>query len=133
MSTQASWKNALRSSVRVFVFLTVVACGSAWLPNNAWAQETQRQKQEQSPQQNEYHDQTQSLQRDQQQHDLKAYRGQISSKHNKYYLQENYSKASYLLQDTWEAKKFVDKKVRVTGWLDTEKDILHVVSMAQAP
>jgi hypothetical protein len=110
-----------------------VACGSAWLPNNAWAQETQRQKQEQSPQQNEYHDQTQSLQRDQQQHDLKAYRGQISSKHNKYYLQENYSKASYLLQDTWEAKKFVDKKVRVTGWLDTEKDILHVVSMAQAP
>lgn len=97
------------------------------------AQETQRQKQEQGAQQNQYRDQSQSLQEDQQQHALQAYRGKISTKHGHYYLEETYSRASYLLQDTHEAKNFLNKKVRVTGWLDSEKNILHVVSLATAP
>lgn len=100
---------------------------------NARAQETQRQKQEQTGQQNQYRDQSQSLQETQQRQDIQLYRGQIAAKHGKYYLEEAHTRASYTLEDTWEAKKFLNKKVRVTGWLDTEKNILHVVSLAVAP
>jgi len=100
---------------------------------NTHSQETQRQKQEQTGQQNQYHDQSQSLQETQQRQSIQAYRGQIAAKHGKYYLEEARTRASYTLEDTWEAKKFLNKKVRVTGWLDPDKNILHVVSLAAAP
>ena len=100
---------------------------------NMHSQETQRQKQEQTGQQNQYHDQSQSLQETQQRQSIQAYRGQIAAKHGKYYLEEARTRASYTLEDTWEAKKFLNKKVRVTGWLDPDKNILHVVSLAAAP
>lgn len=101
--------------------------------SNTCAQETQRQKQEHNQQQSQYRDQSDSLQQEQQQHDLKTYRGQVSAKHDNYYFQEAYSRASYLLEDTWEAKKFLNKKVRITGWVDADKSILHVVTMTQVP
>ena len=100
---------------------------------NARSQETQRQKQEQTGQQNQYRDQSQALQDTQQRQNIQAYRGQIAAKHGKYYLEEAHTRASYTLEDTWEAKKFLNKKVRVTGWLDADKNILHVVSLAAAP
>jgi len=115
------------------LFLLAMTCGISCFPSSTLAQETQRQKQEQGAQQNQYRDQSQSLQQDQQQHALQAYRGKISTKHGNYYLEETYSRASYLLQDTHEAKNFLNKKVRVTGWLDSEKSILHVISLATAP
>jgi hypothetical protein len=37
------------------------------------------------------------------------------------------------LADTWEVKRFVGKKVRVTGWLDQDQKTLHVKSMSLAP
>jgi hypothetical protein len=115
------------------IILVLAAAGIAWPPGGLRAQETQRQKQEQTNQQNQYRDQEQSLQRDQAQRNVQAYLGQISSKHGNYYLENTHSRTSYLLADTWEGKKFVSKKVRVTGWLDTDKEILHVVSMATIP
>jgi hypothetical protein len=119
-------------ALRLLLFLAAI-CGVPRLQANVQAQETQRQKQEQGSQQNQYRDQSQSLQENQQQHELQDYRGKISTKHGDYFLEVAYSRASYLLQDTHEAKKFLDKKVRVTGWLDADKDILHVTTMATTP
>jgi len=104
------------------------------LAGNVWAQQKQQEKQEQTNKpQSQYRDQSQPLQETQQRANVQAYRGQISTKHGKYYLEEAHTRSSYLLEDTWEAKKFLNKKVRVTGWLDSEKSILHVVSLTTAP
>ena len=122
----------MNSFPKLFLLLAAT-CSISCFSSSTQAQETERHKQEQGAQQNQYRDQSQSLQEDQQQHALQAYRGKISTKHGNYYLEETYSHASYLLQDTHEAKNFLNKKVRVTGWLDSEKSILHVVSLATAP
>jgi len=99
----------------------------------ASAQETQRQKPEQSQQQNQYRDQSQDTQEDQQQKPTQSYTGKVSEKFGKYYLEDKRSRTSYLLQGSWDLKRFLDKKVRITGSLDTDKDILHVVAITQAP
>ena len=117
---------------RLVILVVVIGGGFACSPNSARAQETQRQKQEQNGQQNQYRDQGQALQQDQAQHDVQAYRGQVSSKHGNYYLEDARSRTSYLLKDR-EPKKFVNKKVRVTGWLDADKEILHVISVSTIP
>jgi Tfp pilus assembly protein PilV len=115
------------------VLVGVATLGMAGLPANASAQESRQQKQQQSAQENRYRDQTESSRQNQQQQDVQAYRGQISSKHGKVYFEEVHSHNSYLLADTWEAKRFLNKKVRVTGWLDADLGILHVISMSTTP
>lgn len=99
----------------------------------AAAQESQRQKPEQSQQQNQYRDQAEDTLRDQQQKDTQSYPGKISEKFGKYYLEDASKRTSYLLEGAWEAKKFLNKKVRIIGTLDTDKDILHVVTIAPLP
>jgi len=116
------------------VFLAGAAHFCVPVAGNVWAQQKQQEKQEQTNKpQSQYRDQAQPLQETQQRANVQAYRGQISTKHGKYYLEEAHTRSSYLLEDTWEAKKFLNKKVRVTGWLDSEKSILHVVSLTTAP
>ena len=105
------------------LFIVAAWAGIPLWAANARPQETQRQKQEQAGQQNQYRDQSQSLQETQQRQNIQAYRGQIAAKHGKYYLEEAHTRASYTLEDTWEAKKFLNKKVRVTGWLDPDKNV----------
>jgi Protein of unknown function (DUF5818) len=117
----------------ILILSTGITVGAAFSPVNSSAQEAQRQKQEQSSQQNQYRDQSQSPQQNQQQQEIQSYRGQLSSKHGKFYLEEARSRSSYVLEDTWEAKRFLNKKVRVTGWLDADQGILHVVSLSPAP
>jgi type II secretory pathway pseudopilin PulG len=97
------------------------------------AQESQRQKQEQGAQENAYRDQSQDTQQDQQQKDRASYLGKVSEKFGKFYLEDQGKRTSYQLQNTWDAKRYVGKTVRVTGTLDTEKSILHVVAITQAP
>jgi hypothetical protein len=98
------------------------------------AQEDRRQKQEQSPQQNSYRDQAQMGQQDQQQKgSTQSIPGKVSEKHGKYYLEEDLHKASYELQGTWELKQFLGKKVRVTGNVDSEHNILHVIAITKIP
>jgi hypothetical protein len=98
------------------------------------AQEDRQQKQQQSPQQNSYHDQAQMNQRDQQQKgSSQSISGKVSEKHGKYYLEEDMRKTSYELQGTWELKQFLGKKVRVTGTVDSEHNILHVVAITKIP
>jgi len=104
------------------------------IAGDVYAQQKQQDKQDKTNKpQSQYRNQSESLQETQQRQNIQAYRGQISTKHGKYYLEEAHTRASYVLEDTWEAKKFLNKKVRVTGWLDTEKSILHVVSLVTAP
>ena|SRR5262249_35713278 len=101
--------------------------------NCTFAQETQRQKQEQNSQQNQYRDQAQATQQDQQQQSSQSYAGKVSEKYGKFYLEVAPSRSSYLLENVWQAKRFVNKKVRVTGSLDADKNILHVVTISLAP
>jgi hypothetical protein len=97
------------------------------------AQETQRQKQERSSQQNEYRDQSQNVSQDQAQQPVRTFTGKISQKNNKFFMEEALHPTSYRLVDTWEVKRFIGKKVRVTGWFDEEQNILHVKSISLCP
>lgn len=98
------------------------------------AQEDRRQKQEQSPQENSYHDQAQITQQDQQQKgSAQSIPGRVSEKHGRYYLEEDLHKTSYELQGAWELKQFLGKKVRVTGTVDSDHNILRVIAITKIP
>jgi Tfp pilus assembly protein PilV len=103
------------------------------LANVSPAQETQRQKQEQNTQQNQYRDQAQATQIDQTQRNSESYVGKVSEKYGKFYLEVAHTRSSYVLDGFSQTKRFVNKKVRVTGSLDTDKNILHAVSISLAP
>jgi hypothetical protein len=116
----------------IYTVLLLIAFLASHCPG-ASAQEGQRQKPEQSPQENGYRDQSQDTLQDQQQKEHASYPGKITEKFGKYYLEDESKRTSFQLQGTWDAKRFIGKKVRVTGTLDTEKNILHVVAIALAP
>lgn len=117
-------KILLRSSLG----LVLAASGSICV-----AQQASQQPQQQSTQRDQYRDQAQSPMQDQQQKESESFPGRISEKYKKYYLERAYSRASYELVGTWDVKRFVGKKVRITGWLDSEHNILHVVAIATIP
>jgi translation elongation factor EF-Ts len=97
------------------------------------AQDSQRQKPEQSQQQNQYREQAEGTQRDQQQKQSQSYSGKISQKFGKYYLENTHDKTTYVLDGRWDVNKFVDKKVRVSGTLDADRNILRVIAISQIP
>ena len=97
------------------------------------AQETRRQAQEQNSQQSQYRDQAQNSSEGQAQQNVRSFRGKVSQKENSFFLEELLHRTPYRLADTWEVKRFVGKKVRVTGWLDQDQKTLHVKSMSLAP
>ena len=96
-------------------------------------QDSQRQKPEQSSQQNLYRDQAQKPQQNLQQQDTQSYAGKVSERHGKFFLEEARSKTAYQLEGTWSAKRYLGKKVRITGSLDTETNVLRIVSISIAP
>lgn len=112
--------------------LTIALCLSA-LSYPCTAQQTRQQPQQQSSQRDQYREQAQTTIEDQQQKDTESFPGTISEKYGKFYLQKAHSRLSYELVHTWDAKRFVGKKVRVAGWLDSEHNILHVTTIAIAP
>jgi hypothetical protein len=67
------------------------------------------------------------------QQDTQSYAGKVSERHSKFYLEEARSKTSYQLEGTWSAKRYLGKKVRITGTLDTETNVLHVVTISVSP
>lgn len=114
-------------------FLFAILCLFA-LSARCPAQEDRRQKQEQSPQQSQYRDQAQTTQQDQQQTGSEqSITGKVSEKFGKYYLEELMRKTSYELQDSWQLKQYLGQKVRVTGKVDTEHNILHVIAITKIP
>jgi hypothetical protein len=121
--------NFFRSTMSLLISVIV---GVLFWAHDGPAQETQRQKPEQQSQQNQYRDQAQSTQFDQYQRGTQSYTGKVSEKYGKFYLEEAHSRSSYLLEGIWQAKRFLNKKVRISGWLDTDKNILHTVSISVA-
>lgn len=97
------------------------------------AQQTSQQPQQQSTQRDQYRDQAQTTMQDQQQKEIESFPGTISEKYKKYYFERAFTRASYELVGTWDVHRFVGKKVRVTGWLDSEHNILHVVAITTIP
>jgi hypothetical protein len=112
--------------------LTIALCLSA-LSYPSAAQQTRQEPQHQSSQRDQYREQAQTTIEDQQQKNTESFPGTISQKYRKFYLQQAHSRLSYELVPTWDAKRFVGKKVRLTGWLDSEHNILHVITIANAP
>jgi Protein of unknown function (DUF5818) len=104
-----------------------------WAVDPGCAQETRRQAQEQNSQQSQYRDQSQNSSEGQAQQNVRSFRGKVSQKENSFFLEELLRRTPYRLADTWEVKRFVGKKVRVTGWLDQDQKTLHVKSMSLAP
>jgi len=122
---QINWHKGF-ALVCVIFFQQIIAGSSA-------AQDSQRQKPEQSAQQNLYRDQAQKPQQNLQQQETQSYAGKVSEKHGKFYLEEARSKTPYQLEGTWSAKRYLGKKVRITGSLDTETNVLHVVTISISP
>ena len=126
----------MKRMISKFVSTWGIACFCAVLTSPAdylWAQETQQQKQEQSSRRSEYHDQSQSTSQDQAQQPVRTLTGKISQKGDKFVMEELFHPTSYRLADTWNVKRFLGKKVRVTGWLEQEQNILHVKSISISP
>ena len=73
-------------------------------------QDSQRQKPEQSSQQNLYRDQAQKPQQNLQQQDTQSYAGKVSERHGKFYLEEARSKTAYQLEGTWSAKRYLGRR-----------------------
>jgi hypothetical protein len=97
------------------------------------AQQTRQQPQQQSSQRGQYRDQAQTTMEDQQQKDMESFAGTVSEKYGRFFLQKAHSRLSFELVHTWDAKQFVGERVRVTGWLDSEHNILHVTTIVNAP
>jgi hypothetical protein len=120
--------NRFLVSLLAFLSLTTLSMATA-----CHAQETQRQKQEQNPQQNQYRDELQSTAQQQDQQNVRTFAGKISRKNSRFFLEEAVHRTPYLLADTWNVKRFLGKKVRVTGTLDQDRNILHVKSIDTVP
>jgi hypothetical protein len=108
-------------------------CAYLGLVGRVCAQETRRQNQQQSSQRSQYRDEAQNTAQEQVPQDVRSFRGKISQKENSFFLEELVHRTPYRLADTWEVKRFVGKKVRVTGWLDQDQKTLHVKSMSLSP
>lgn len=122
---QINWRKT-PAVLSVIVLQPIIAVPST-------AQDSQRQKPEQSSQQNPYRDQAQKPQQNLQQQDTQSYTGKVSERHGKFYLEEARSKTSYQLEGTWSTKRYLGKKVRITGTLDAETNVLRVVTISISP
>lgn len=104
-----------------------------FIVSQAAAQDSRRQKPEDPQSRNQYRDQADTMLQDNQQKDTQSFAGQISQKHGRFYLEQEFHKGPVEISNPWEAKRFVGKKVRVTGVLDAEKNILRVIAITAIP
>ena len=58
-----------------------------------------------------------------------TFMGKITKAGDKLVLKESATKATYILDDQREAKRFEGQSVKVTGTLDTESNMIHVASI----
>ncbi len=61
--------------------------------------------------------------------DTQTFVGKIAKAGDKLVLKDSATKASYILDDQREAKRFKGQSVKVTGTLDTESNMIHVASI----
>ena len=95
-------------------------------------QESQQQNHQQNQRQNAQRDQIQDLRQDTLQKDVTTFRGKISQKYARFYLEVSVTHNTYELDDSRQAKPFLGKTVRVTGTLDEDKNLIRVKTIANA-
>lgn len=118
---------------RIFAGCALFALSLPYIAQEAIAaQQPRQQPQQQSSRREQYRDQAQTTLEDQQHRDMESVPGMLSEKYGKFYLQQAHSKVNFQLADLRDAKRYIGKKVRVSGWLDSEHNIFHVVTIANA-
>ena len=63
--------------------------------------------------------------------EVKIFTGKISKSGQKFVLEDDSVKTSYQLDDQKKAQQYQGKKVRVTGTLDAENNLIHVQAIDQ--
>jgi hemolysin activation/secretion protein len=111
---------------------TLLSAAFMFVPSSSAQQTNQQQNHQQNQQQNAQRDQLQNSQQDLQQKDVTTFRGKISQKYSKFYLEVSVTHNSYELDDSRMAKLFLGKTVRVTGTLDEDKNMIRVKTIASA-
>lgn len=103
----------------------------AALPQRAAAQQSnsQQEQQQQNQQQNQVQDQSQDQSQSSQTQDACPFFGKISKKGSRFFLQDTIHKQTYLLDDSWLAKRHIGPNVLVKGTLNPDTNFIHVRSI----
>jgi hypothetical protein len=108
-----------------FVWLAVLH------PGRAVARQTQTPQQGQNQQQNQQQDQSRDQLLQTEVGDVLNFRGKVTKKEGKYYLEDHIQKQNYLLDDNWLAKRHLNDNVLVKGVLVQDKNLIHVRSIVK--
>ncbi|HUO35366.1 MAG TPA: DUF5818 domain-containing protein [Candidatus Acidoferrum sp.] len=116
------------SRTLLFLFL---ACGFLLLPAQVAAQQAKPAQQQQihNQEDNQQQDQMEDQSQDLQTSDVCPFTGTISKKEGKFYLEDHSHRQTYLLDDSWLARRHVGVNVLVHGTLNQEKNLIRVRSI----
>lgn len=103
----------------------------AALPQRSDAQQSnsQQEQQGQNQQQNQMQDQSQDQSQSSETQDACPFFGKIAKKGNRFFLQDSIHKQTYLLDDSWLAKRHLGPNVLVKGTLNPDTNFIHVRSI----
>lgn len=110
--------------------VAIFMIGGALAPGTR-AQQKPRDQQE-NQQRNQQRDEQQDQQQQLDEKDVQTFRGKVSQKWDKFFLENPLKHFSYQLDDPRLAKPFVGQTVRVTGTLDEDQKKLHVRAIVKA-
>lgn len=89
------------------------------------SQERQQQVQQENQSENQFQDQSQESET----RDVCPFFGKIAKKGTRFYLQDSIHKQTYLLDDSWLARRHMGTNVLVKGSLDPNSNFIHVRSI----
>jgi len=116
--------------------LPYVLFGSMLLLAGSLAPVARAQQKPREQQENQQRNQQRDEQRDDEQQlnekDLQTFRGKVSQKWDRFFLENPLHHFSYQLDDPRRAKPYVGQTVRVTGTLDEDQKIIHVRGIVKA-
>lgn len=114
-----------------FTTFSVLLFFCASFPGRAAAQQSNssQEQQGQNQQQNQMQDQSQDQSQESQTQNVCPFFGKISKKGTRFYLQDPIHKQTYILDDSWLAKRHIGPNVLVRGTLDSETNFIHVRSI----
>jgi hypothetical protein len=119
--------NRFVSVTGLFLLLFLVVL----FPRPAFAQEptSSQERQQQVQQENQSEDQSQDQMQDSETRDVCPFFGKIAKKGTRFYLQDSIHKQTYLLDDSWLARRHMGTNVLVKGSLDPDSNFIHVRSI----
>jgi hypothetical protein len=118
------------------VRLPCVLLGSTLLLPGTLAADPHAQQKPHDQYENQQRNQQRDTQQDDQQQldqkDVQTFRGKVSQKWSRFFLEDPLKHMSYQLDDPRLAKPYVGQTVRVTGILDEDRNIIHVRAIVKA-